>query len=92
MSNVVPACGLLPQVAADYPARQGVACLSCDACHSATWESEQTLTKNYAANKLLADANKGFGRNKSAEPLKTSDERHAAGEGTLSDDDGEDFC
>lgn len=56
---------------------------------SAQWVEEQTLTKNYAANKFVLDPNEGFGRNKRAVPLKSKEEREAEDGGTYSDDDGE---
>lgn len=55
------------------------------------WEQERTLHTNYAANKLVLDPNEGFGRNHASMPLKTKEQREAAGEDveTFSDDDGE---
>lgn len=59
-------------------------CLFC----SAEWQPERTLSKNYAANRLLNNPNDGFGRNNADLPLKSKEEREAAQEETFSDDDG----
>jgi hypothetical protein len=61
----------------------------CTFACSAQWVEEQTLTKNYKANKFVLDPNEGFGRNKRAMPLKSKEEREAEDGGTYSDDDGE---
>jgi hypothetical protein len=63
----------------------------CSSC-SAQWVEQQTLTKNYQANKFVLDPNEGFGRNKRAMPLKSKEEREAEDGGTYSDDDGELTC
>ena len=57
---------------------------------SPTWQTTDTLLKNYAANDLLLDPNEGFGRNRAAAapPLKTPAERAAADGVTHEDDDG----
>eukprot|EP00882_Tetradesmus_deserticola_P010806 GHRQ01011416.1.p2 GENE.GHRQ01011416.1~~GHRQ01011416.1.p2 ORF type:complete len:196 (+),score=75.08 GHRQ01011416.1:250-837(+) len=54
---------------------------------SAQWVEEQTLTRNYQANKFVLDPNEGFGRNKRTAPLKSKEEREAEDGGTYSDDD-----
>lgn len=56
---------------------------------SVDWEQERTLSSNYAANKLVLDPNEGFGRNQASLPLKSKEEREAAGEEVYDDDDGE---
>lgn len=55
---------------------------------SISWEEDKNLGANYAKNKLILDANQGFGRNSRAVQLKSKEEREAVGEETFSDDDG----
>lgn len=52
-----------------------------------SWETTDTLTRNYGANRLLLDPNEGFGRNQRAAPLKTPEQREAADGATHEDDD-----
>ncbi|GAX83597.1 hypothetical protein CEUSTIGMA_g11022.t1 [Chlamydomonas eustigma] len=53
----------------------------------AEWEQSKNLVENYAANHLVLDPNQGFGRNKSAMPLKSREVREKEDGETYSDDD-----
>lgn len=52
-----------------------------------SWKETNTLVHNYEQLGLVLDPNEGFGRNHTAPPVKTKEEREAAQEETYSDDD-----
>eukprot|EP00798_Chlamydomonas_sp_ICE-L_P011110 gene11110-18733_t len=54
---------------------------------AAEWELRANLTTNYEKNKLVHDANLGYGRNKHGSNVRTKEEKEALGEECYSDDD-----